>query len=103
MQEKVEPYYVDLSMILRYYIEDRFGIRAPELTTPEFMDIATESGLLDESQQTFLAAFLRHCDRVKFARHEPGVKEMEERLSEVERFVKDTIPKPTEENMENAA
>ena len=96
MQGQTERYYVDLSAILRYYVEDRFGLRAPEQTTPEFLDIAAQSGLLTEGQQEFLALFLRHSDRVKFARHEPCVVEMEERLAEAEQFVQDTVSRPAE-------
>jgi len=104
IQGQVERYYVDLSAILRYYIEDRFRIRAPEQTTPEFLDIAAQSGVLTEDQQNFLAVFLRHSDRVKFARHEPSVVEMEQRLVEVEHFVQDTVPRATEsETLEGAA
>ncbi len=96
MQGQTERYYVDLSAILRYYVEDRFGLRAPEQTTPEFLDIAAQSGLLTGEQEEFLALFLRHSDRVKFARHEPSVVEMEERLAEVEQFVRNTVSRPVE-------
>ena len=93
---RFEPYYVDLSAILRYYIEDRFGLHAPEQTTPEFLDAASRSGLLLADQQEFLADFLRHCDRVKFARYVPKAQEMEEGMALVRQFVWDTIPKPDE-------
>ena len=36
-QGDVEPYFVELSEILRRYVEDRFGLRAPEQTTEEFL------------------------------------------------------------------
>ena len=93
---RFEPYYVDLSAILRYYIEDRFGLHASEQTTPEFLDAASRSGLLRADQQEFLADFLRHCDRVKFARYVPEAQEMEEGMSLVRQFVWDTIPTPVE-------
>ncbi len=94
IQGQTERYYVDLSAILRYYLEDRFGLRAPEQTTPEFLDAAAQSGLLTAEQQDFMALFLRHSDRVKFARHEPSMVEMEQRLAEAERFVENTVPRP---------
>jgi hypothetical protein len=104
IQGQTERYYVDLSAILRYYVEDRFSLRAPEQTTPEFLDSAAQSGILTEEQQDFLALFLRHSDRVKFARLEPTVAAMEERLVEVEQFVQDTVPRPAgSEPMEGAA
>jgi len=91
---KHEPYYVDLSAILRYYIEDRFQVRAPEQTTPEFLETATSSGLFTEAQQEALAAFLRHCDRVKFALYKPSYQEMANGFALVAKFVDDTVPRP---------
>jgi hypothetical protein len=104
IQGQTERYYVDLSAILRYYVEDRFGLHAPEQTTPEFLEVAAQSGLLSAEQQEVMALFLRHSDRVKFARHEPAVLEMEQRLAEAEQFVQDTVPRPDGGNaLEGAA
>jgi hypothetical protein len=91
-QGRYEAYYVDLSAILRYYIEDRFFIRAPEQTTPEFMESAANSGRLTEAQQEALAQLMRHFDRVKFARYEPTMAEMEESFRVVVTFVRETVP-----------
>lgn len=100
-----ETYYIELSDILRHYIEDRFQLHAPEETTPEFLAEAAGSGLLSEVHQRLLAAFLRHSDRVKFARYEPTSDEMERSFAEVLRFVDETvpIPQPAEEQEETAA
>lgn len=89
------PYYVELSGILRQYIEDRFHLHAPERTTPEFLAEAADSRVLSEEHQRLLAHFLRHCDRVKFARYEPTVGEMERSFTEVLTFVDETVPRPT--------
>lgn len=96
---KLEAFYVDLSSILRYYIEDRFHIKAPEQTTPEFLEAAVASGLFSEAQQEFLTGFLYQCDRVKFALLRPGMEEMEEHFKEVRRFVKETIPPELQETL----
>lgn len=100
---KFEPYYVDLSAVLRYYIEDRFQLHAPEQTTPEFLDAAARSGALDETHQRVVAQFLRHCDRVKFARYEPTLEEMERGFEVVLRFVDETVPRPEADREEAAA
>jgi len=89
-----ELYYVELSAILRHYIEDRFGLRAPEQTTPEFLDAAAASGVLTADQQAPLSAFLRHCDRVKFARFLPSQEDMRHGLAFVKRFVRETEVHP---------
>ena len=91
-QGLVETYYVELTGILRRYIEDRFHLRAPEETTPEFLAEVARADLFDVEQQRVLSGFLRHCDRVKFARYEPTVNEMEKSFAFVLRFVDDTVP-----------
>jgi hypothetical protein len=87
-------YYVDLSAILRYYIEGRFNINAPERTTEEFLSEMLEQNQFTTEQQVVLKNFLRLCDRVKFAQHQPGMIEMEESFIHVRKFVEDTIPEP---------
>jgi hypothetical protein len=91
-QGRFEPFYVDLSSILRYYLEDRFNLHAPEQTTQEFLETAQRGSAFTEEQQQSLAHLLRHCDRVKFAQYQPAADEMQESFSAVERFVLDTRP-----------
>lgn len=91
---RYEVYYVELSAILRHYIEDRFGLRAPEQTTPEFLDAAATRGVLSAEQQALLSAFLRHCDRVKFARFLPSQDDMRNGLAFVKHFVRETEIQP---------
>ncbi len=35
--DEADAWYVELSDIVRRYLEDRYGVRAPELTTQEFL------------------------------------------------------------------
>ena len=58
---------VRVSRILRVYIEGRFGLHAPKRSTEEFLAEAAASPRLTAEQQAWLAAFLVHCDRSKFA------------------------------------
>lgn len=58
---------VRVSHILRVYIEGRFGLHAPKRSTEEFLAEAAASPRLTAEQQAWLAAFLVHCDRSKFA------------------------------------
>ncbi len=94
-------YYVELSRILRDYLAQRFAIHAPEQTTQEFLEEASANGVLNEQQQQFLAAFLRHSDRVKFARFQPPADEARRHLDDIRGFVKETIPR--EEPRQEAA
>jgi len=96
-QAKHDAYYVDLSAILRYYIEARFALHAPERTTPEFLAETLGKGYFSPSQEVFLSRFLRLCDRVKFAAFRPDLEEMERGFEDVSAFVEETIPRPTAE------
>lgn len=96
-------YYVELSSILRHYIEDRFTVHAPEQTTPEFLAEVSIKHIFSDDQQRMLATFLRHCDRVKFARYEPSVEEMDRSFADVLRFVDETKPRPDQASEEKVA
>lgn len=93
-QENVEPFYVELSQIVRRYIEDRFGLRAPEQTTEEFIRATATSPLLSSAHRDLAASFLEQCDLVKFARHRPGAIEMKAAHASADRLVRETIPPP---------
>lgn len=95
-------FYVDLSAILRYYIEARFNLHAAERTTPEFLREVAESGVFDARQQDFLAAFLKQCDYVKFARLESSTEEMIDWFKQVTQFVNETKPAEPSEPAEAA-
>ncbi len=100
---KYDAYHVDLSSILRYYIEGRFQVHAPERTTPEFLAEISGKGYFSPDQEVFLARFLRLCDRVKFAQFRPDIEAMTLSFGEVERFVEETIPRPEPEEEPIAA
>jgi hypothetical protein len=48
----IEPFYVALSGIVRRYLEGRFGLRAPERTTEEFIRDALSSRKLSDATAT---------------------------------------------------
>ncbi len=89
-----EPYYVELTGILRRYIEARFRLHAPEQTTPEFLNAASQDGVLSTDHQNLLGSVLRHGDLVKFARYTPTSLEMQTTFEDVSRFVAETTPPP---------
>lgn len=82
----VEPFYTQLSAIVRQYIEGRFGLHAPERTTEEFLAQAS----LPPEQMALLAAFLGEADLVKFARHQPGPEDCERAWAAARKFVEET-------------
>jgi BatD DUF11 like domain len=90
-RDAADPWYVELSDIIRRYLEDRYGIRAPELTTEEFLREARRLGALGEPHRALLSAFLEGCDRVKFAGHEPASAESADALGLARRLVQETM------------
>lgn len=87
---EADAWYVELSAIVRRYLEDRYGLRAPELTTEEFLREARRSGQLSSKHRTLLSDFLSRCDRVKFARYEPGDDESRQALASARDFLEET-------------
>lgn len=87
-----EDYFVEISAIIRQYLEDRFEIRAPELTTEEFLELAANGQQLTRDQQRALQEFLRKADMVKFA----GVRATHEEVQQASRianhFIEETRP-----------
>ena len=87
---QVDAFYVEVSSVLRVYLEERFGLRAPELTTEEFL-LGLESGdQLARGHRAELERFLMQCDLVKFAAVVPGENEHLATFALAEAFVEST-------------
>jgi hypothetical protein len=91
--EGIEPYYVELSDVVRRYLEDAFELRAPEQTTEEFIRAASSSRKLALEHQQLVIAFLEQSDLVKFARHVPAPSDIESAIAAAERLVIETMPR----------
>jgi hypothetical protein len=95
-----KEFYSALSDIVRRYLEDRFRVRAPEMTTEEFLAATARGATLERSQRALLGTFLGESDLVKFARFVPTLADSERALVAAERFVDDTAerePRPAED------
>lgn len=88
--ERYEEYYVRLSGIVRDYIEARFHVRAPEMTTEEFLQAAQRRAQLAPPQRALLGQFLGEADLVKFARHHPAPADAERAWDAAHDFVHST-------------
>ncbi len=88
--EGADAWFVELSAIVRGYLERRYEIRAPELTTEEFLQVASRSAELTSAHRTQLSQFLERCDRVKFAGYRPDSQESIDTLAAARAFVEDT-------------
>ena len=92
---KIKEYYIELSGIIRYYLEARFNLRAPEMTTEEFLvKLRTEGELIPE-HKNLLREFLLHSDLVKFARYGPSVREIDLSFKSAKRLIDQTKHKLT--------
>jgi hypothetical protein len=74
----IKEYYIELSDIVRHYLEARFSIRAPEMTTEEFLNAVKDDHRLSSKHTAILSEFLACCDLVKFAKYQPLSKEIEQ-------------------------
>jgi hypothetical protein len=91
-----DAWFVDLSAIVRTYLEGRYQVRAPELTTEEFLQEARRAAGLSAEHRDLLIAFLERCDRVKFAGYRPDADESLSTLRAARAFVEDTRLRATE-------
>lgn len=85
-----DAWFVALSAIVRRYLEQRYEIRAPELTTEEFLQVATARPELSGEHRGLLRSFLERCDRVKFAGYRPDADESLATLAAARGFIEDT-------------
>lgn len=92
---KYKEYYSRLSGIIREYFENRFEVRAPEMTTEEFLWSLDESKHLTADQNAVMREFLNSCDIVKFAKHIPGIEDGKASMELARKLVVETRQAPT--------
>lgn len=69
---KTKQYYSEVTDVLRFYIEDRFDIRAMEQTSDETLDaFSLRKNLISEKCYSNLSQILKLADLVKFAKYTP--------------------------------
>ena len=87
---EIKQFYLRLSAIVRRYIENRFGLRAPEQTTEEFLTGLERASEFPAEYKPLLKNFLMHCDLVKFARFEPGTEDIQKSFDSCKAFINGT-------------
>ncbi len=75
-EQDVKLYYVELTAIVRRYIEGTTGVRAPEQTTEEFLREVVQGKRFSAAIVSRLQAFLESADLVKFAGQTPNANEV---------------------------
>ncbi|MBN1852681.1 MAG: hypothetical protein JW829_08150 [Pirellulales bacterium] len=86
-EEDVKQFYVELTGVVRRYIERTKGIRAPEQTTEEFLREISGQATFQPDENRRLRAFLESADLVKFAAFEPRKDDIEESFHRAKQFI----------------
>lgn len=86
----IKEFFSELSSIVRHYIEDRFKLRAPDMTTEEFLFMVRNSMELSGTHKELLKDFLNRSDMVKFAKYGPSVDEIRGSFISAQKFVDET-------------
>ncbi len=86
-----KEYYFRLSTIFREYLEGRYGIDAPEMTTEELLP-QLDKLALDRTLNLGIKAFIGSCDPVKFANERVPEEKKITDVSLVKMFVTTTRP-----------
>jgi len=93
-KHKVKEFYLEITMIVRRYIERAHGVRAPEQTTEEFLADAAKNPDFTGAAVARLRAFLQTADLVKFAALQPEQSIIDQTVATARDYIlKDETPK----------
>jgi hypothetical protein len=87
-EHDVKLFYVELTGIVRRYIERTTGVHAAEQTTEEFLWEIGGSPAFPADERKRLASFLESADLVKFAAHEPTAADIEATFERAKAFLR---------------
>jgi hypothetical protein len=76
-----------ISLILRIYIEKRFGLHAPEQTTEEFLASGFKSIPQLSEHQGVISQFLEYADLIKFAGQSAKSEEVQQGFDFIKTFI----------------
>jgi hypothetical protein len=94
--EHAREYCFAVSGIIRGYLEHQFQLRAPRLTTEEFLrDLVEVRETMLVSHRALLGNFLEHCDLAKFAGWRYSLPALQEMHGIALTLVKETSPSST--------
>ena len=99
--ERQKAFYSGITDALKTYIDARFGIDAPEMTTAELFDALKDCTCLTPELFAALKELFERADFVKFAKHVADDKENAEALPLAVRFVTSTYQSDIEEGSSN--
>ena len=95
--DKQKAFYSGITDTLKTYIEDRFGVDAPEMTTAELFTALSQAEDLPAELREELRGVFECADFVKFAKHIASAEENARALPTAVRFVTSTYQTVLEE------
>jgi hypothetical protein len=90
----VKLFYVELTGVVRRYVEQTSGVRAPERTTEEFLSEIGRSHHFTPDERTRLQEFLESADLVKFAARRPRREDIEASVARARDFINQAAQRP---------
>ncbi len=82
-----DAFHVELAEIVREFVEERFGVFAPRMSTEQLAEDA-RAAAIEPSARERVVALLRACDQVKFARARPAAPERARLAEDAESLVR---------------
>ncbi|MFP6766323.1 MAG: BatD family protein [Planctomycetaceae bacterium] len=87
-ESDIKAYYVELTGVVRRYIERSTAVSAPEQTTEEFLREIVQDAVFADEDQRRLQQFLESADLVKFAALEPAASDIEDSFERAKEFIR---------------
>jgi len=82
-----KDFYVEITFVVRRYVERTYGIRAPSQTTEEFLQAIKDHPRFTRAVAASLAEFLNAADQIKFAGVEATPARAEEAVTRVRDYI----------------
>jgi hypothetical protein len=98
---RIKEYHTELTDIVRIYLNGRFYIHAPEMTTDEILEALKTTASNEQAKQK-ISQTLSMADLVKFAKLQPLPLEHDTSLNNAIDFVKETMHLTTPENNQSS-
>ena len=83
----IKEFYIRLTGIVRQYVEDTTGIRAPEQTTEEFLRDIRSQAVFPPERSAQLTEFLEAADLVKYAGQQPQESQVDQAIDRAREFI----------------
>lgn len=85
-----ERFFNRVTDLLKWYLEQRFGLRAAEMTTPEFAALQHTRRQFAEPQWRLITQFMASADVVRFARGHATDRQMIEAITKARELIHNT-------------